>query len=61
MKLKILSYNIHKGFDWGKRNYFLQEVVGQSDKYKEKGLIDTQFEFLADSIWEHYSYARNAL
>ena len=78
MKLKILSYNIHKGFDRGNKNYFLeevkklieasgadivflQEVVGQSNKYKKKGLIDAQFEYLADSIWTHYSYARNAV
>lgn len=78
MKLKILTYNIHKGFDWGKRNYFLadiktlvksskanivflQEVVGESTKYKKKGLIDSQFEFIADSVWSHYSYAQNAI
>ncbi len=78
MKLKILTYNIHKGFDWGKRNYFLseikklvtaskanivfmQEVVGESDRYKKKGLIDSQFEYLADSVWNHYSYAQNAI
>jgi len=78
MKLKILTYNIHKGFDWGKRNYFLediktlvksskanivflQEVVGQSKKYKKKGLIDSQFEYIADSVWSHYSYAQNAI
>jgi endonuclease/exonuclease/phosphatase family metal-dependent hydrolase len=75
MKLKILSYNIHKGYDRGNKNYFLkeikdfiksshadivflQEVVGQ---YKKKGLVDSQFEFLADSIWKHYSYAKNSL
>ncbi|MBC7419201.1 MAG: endonuclease/exonuclease/phosphatase family protein [Bdellovibrio sp.] len=78
MKLKILSYNIHKGFDRGNKNYFLeeikdliknshadivflQEVVGKNEKYKKKGLIDSQFEFLADSIWNHFSYAKNAL
>ncbi len=26
MKLKILTYNIHKGFDWGNKNYFLKEI-----------------------------------
>ena len=78
MKLKILTYNIHKGFDWGKKNYFLedikklvksskanlvflQEVVGESNKYKRKGLVDKQFEFIADSIWSHYSYAQNSI
>jgi endonuclease/exonuclease/phosphatase family metal-dependent hydrolase len=78
MKLKILTYNIHKGFDWGKKNYFLadiknlvkssranivflQEVVGENTKYKKKGMIDSQFEFIADSVWTHYSYAKNAV
>lgn len=78
MILKILTYNIHKGFDWNKKNYFLkeikslvkesnanlvflQEVVGKNDQYKKKGLIDSQFEFLADSLWTHYSYAQNAV
>lgn len=78
MRIKILTYNIHKGFDWGKRNYFLddikklvksskanlvflQEVVGENHRYKEKGLADKQFEVIADSVWTHYSYAKNAI
>lgn len=78
MTLKILSYNIHKGYDWKMQNYFLQdmkdlintsgadivflqEVVGKNDIYKKKGLIDSQFEFLADTVWTHYSYAQNSL
>lgn len=78
MNLKIVTYNIHKGFDWGKRNYylqdikklitsskanivFLQEVVGENHSYKQRGLIDTQFEYFADSIWNHYSYAKNSV
>ena len=78
MRLKILSYNIHKGFDWNNRNYgleemknliksteaevvFLQEVVGENKNLKDKGLIDAQFEFLADEVWPHFSYAQNAL
>ena len=78
MLLKILSYNIHKGFDWKNRNYlikeikefitfsnadivFLQEVVGKNNKLQEQGIIDSQFEYLADQIWPHYSYGRNAV
>ena len=78
MKLKILSYNIHKGYDWRKKNYFLkeikafidgsgadlvflQEVTGQNIKYQKKGLVDAQFEFLADSLWKHFAYAKNAI
>lgn len=78
MKIKILSYNIHKGFDWNNRNYFLkeikdfissaeadivclQEVVGKNSKYKDMGLIDAQFEYLAEELWPHFSYAKNAV
>ena len=78
MKLKILTYNIHKGHDWKNQNYFLaemkefiksthadivflQEVVGKNAKLKTNGKNDVQFEFLADEIWPHYSYAQNAV
>ncbi len=78
MRLKILSYNIHKGFDWNNRKYylqemknlinsseaeivFLQEVVGKNEIFKKKGLVDSQFEYLADELWPHFSYAQNAL
>lgn len=78
MHLKVLSYNIHKGYDWKMQKYFLQdmkelintsaadivflqEVVGKNDDYKRKGLVDSQFEYLADTVWPHYSYAQNAL
>lgn len=78
MKLKILSYNIHKGYDWKNQKYFLQdmrelinsaeadivllqEVVGRNVVYKKRGLIDSQFEYLADTVWSHYSYAKNSL
>ncbi len=77
MHLKILTYNIHKGFDWKNRNYFLkemkafiestqadivflQEVVGKNTKWEGKGKIDDQFEFLADTLWPHSSYGKNA-
>ena len=40
---------------------FLQEVVGKNEKYKDQGLEDSQFEFLAGEIWPHYSYGHNAV
>jgi endonuclease/exonuclease/phosphatase family metal-dependent hydrolase len=78
MLLKILSYNIHKGFDWNNKNYFLQEmkefikqsradivflqeVVGKNSKYVAQGMVDSQFEFLADQLWPHFSYGHNAV
>ncbi len=78
MIIKILSYNIHKGYDWKNKNYFikemkefisnsgadivcLQEVVGKNTKYQDLGLIDSQFEYLADELWPHFSYGDNAV
>lgn len=74
MKIKVVTYNIHKGFTAGGIKYvlktikealkktsadivLLQEVVGQ---HKQRP-TESQFEFLADEIWSHYSYAKNAI
>lgn len=79
-KIKVLSYNIHKGFTIGNRKLviehireairsvdadlvFLQEVVGHntSPKHKINNWPNTaQFEYLADSVWSHYAYGKNA-
>ena len=42
---------------------FLQEVVGHQLAYggEERRGSESQFEFLADSIWSHYAYGRNAI
>jgi endonuclease/exonuclease/phosphatase family metal-dependent hydrolase len=42
---------------------FLQEVVGHHMRYGslQPGDAATQFEFLADSIWSHYAYGKNAI
>jgi endonuclease/exonuclease/phosphatase family metal-dependent hydrolase len=81
MNLKIISYNIHKGFDtFGFRFalhqikealistqadiLFLQEVVGENHKHKKNisnWPTESQFEFLADSVWPHHSYGKNAI
>ena len=80
-RLKVLSYNIHKGFTLGNQNYilnqlrtairfvradlvFLQEVLGKHERHKReiKGWPDhSQFEFLADKIWPHFAYGKNAV
>jgi endonuclease/exonuclease/phosphatase family metal-dependent hydrolase len=81
MRLKILSYNIHKGFNVSNSKLvidqirdtiksveadivFLQEVVGENEQHlqKHKNWPDqSQFEFLADNVWTHYSYGKNAI
>ncbi len=78
MKLNVLTFNIHKGYNWNNQKYvleqirslinqsnsdlvFLQEVTGKNTKHLKKGLIDTQFDFLAKDLWPHYAYAENAM
>ena len=42
---------------------FLQEVVGENKKHKEKfeNWIDNQFEFLAQDLWSEYAYSKHAI
>jgi len=79
--LRILTYNIHKGFSPGNRSFvlhsiksalqstdadviFLQEIQGdhaiRSARYPNWP-DDSQFEFLADKIWPHHAYGKNAI
>lgn len=81
MKLRILSYNIHKGFSPGNQKFvlgkirdalrgmqldiiFLQEVLGAHDEHArnfDDWPLQSQFEFLADQMWPHYAYGKNAI
>ena len=81
MQLRVLTYNIHKGFTTFNREFvleelrtalrsthadlaLLQEVVGHHADHKKtihKWPTRPQFEFLADTVWPHYAYARNAV
>lgn len=81
MKIRVLSYNIHKGFSTSGVDFtlhemkealqslapdlvLLQEVVGENQLHR-KNLknwpTEAQFEFLADSLWQHFSYGKNAI
>lgn len=43
---------------------FLQEVVGENRRHSRKLAewpVDPQLEFLADSIWSHFAYGKNAV
>jgi endonuclease/exonuclease/phosphatase family metal-dependent hydrolase len=81
MKIRILSYNIHKGFTIGNTDFilakirnamrevnadvlFLQEVLGAHDDPRCR-IPDwetaIQFEYLADSVWPHFAYGKNAI
>lgn len=80
MQLKILTYNIHKGFNWRNSQItirkikkaieqtevdlvFLQEIVGENKLLSKENedWIDAQHEYLADSLWNDYAYAKNAV
>jgi endonuclease/exonuclease/phosphatase family metal-dependent hydrolase len=81
MIIKILSYNLHKGFTFANREFvlseirralrethadilFLQEVVGHHSHSKHKipeWETTIQFEYLADSVWSHFAYGKNAV
>ncbi|MDC0598639.1 endonuclease/exonuclease/phosphatase family protein, partial [Gammaproteobacteria bacterium] len=81
MLLRVLTYNIHKGFSMANRRFvlrkirdqlrkldvdlvFLQEVQGEHIQH-EKNISDwpkePQFEFLADQVWSHHAYGKNAI
>ena len=78
--IKVLTYNIHKGFDRYNRDFvlhkikdhlknaevdvvLLQEIQGRH-LYHENQISSwpdvSQFEYLADSIWPHFAYGKNA-
>jgi len=79
--LKILTYNIHKGFTPGNRRFilhniksslhsidadiiFLQETQGEHTTKSsdiKNWPNNTQFEFIADEIWPHHAYGKNAI
>lgn len=81
LELDVLTWNIHKGFTLGGRQFvlhrmrealagsgadvvFLQEAQGRHDVraiLHEDWPAAPQFEVLADTIWPHHAYGRNAI
>lgn len=79
--LKILTYNIHKGFNITNRKFvlhkireilqatnadlaFLQEIHGAHSGHQasREGWPDvSQYEFLAEQLWPHFAYGKNAI
>jgi endonuclease/exonuclease/phosphatase family metal-dependent hydrolase len=79
--IKVLTYNIHKGFSMGNLRFilhdirdslrridadvvFLQEIHGErniSRKRFDDWPNNSQFEFLADEVWPHHAYGKNAI
>jgi len=80
-QLRILTYNIHKGFSADNRHFilhkirealretdadilFLQEMQGEHKEHEQnhKNWPEcSHSEFLAQDIWPHFEYARNAV
>lgn len=75
--LRIATFNIHKGVssfntrlvlskqrDLVRKLHadivFLQEVRGEHERHS-KLTLNSQYEFLADSIWPDYAYGKNAI
>lgn len=83
MEIRVLSYNIHKGFSAANTRFvlsrmkesielvhadlvFLQEVQGHRERKggrrRERDWPrGSQFEFIADRLWPHFAYGRNAV
>ena len=87
--LKVLTYNMHKGFCFYSRRQVLEEIkrairevnadlvflqeirgeesvngeelVGGEGEDGESKEFTSQLEFLADSVWSHYAYGKNAV
>ena len=79
--IKVLTYNIHKGFSATNLRFvlheirnllrhinadivFLQEVHGECNISKNRFADwpnNRQFEFLADQVWHHHAYGKNAI
>lgn len=79
--IKILTYNIHKGFSTSNRHFILhdikeslrlvdadvlllQEIHGEriiSNNRFDDWPNNRQFEFLADQVWPHHAYGKNAI
>ncbi|MCK5395366.1 MAG: endonuclease/exonuclease/phosphatase family protein [Gammaproteobacteria bacterium] len=79
--LKVLTYNIHKGFSTSNLRFILHDIKGslrhidadviflqeiQGDRQISRNRFDdwhnnNQFEFLADEVWQHHAYGKNAI
>jgi endonuclease/exonuclease/phosphatase family metal-dependent hydrolase len=79
--LRVVSYNIHKGFNVGNRHFvlhqirealaeadadvlLLQEMQGEHRGHQlkiENWPEQSQLEFIAEGLWPHYIYGKNAV
>jgi endonuclease/exonuclease/phosphatase family metal-dependent hydrolase len=69
-QLKVLSYNIHKGFNFTNRQLVLDQIKKSVESVGADLLllqevagqpITSQFEFIADRLWPHFAYGKNSV
>ena len=59
--LESIRSSLH---ETGSNLVFLQEVIGENEKHREtisEWPETNQFEYLADTVWDHYAYGKNAI
>lgn len=66
MKIRILSYNVHKGIGWVGKRSTLQELRNEIDILRPdliflQEICGSQFEFLAEEIFPYTSYGKNSI
>jgi len=81
ISIKVLTYNIHKGFSISNRRFVLHDIKGSlrqidadvvflQEVHGERTITNNrfddwpnnrQFEFLADQVWQHHAYGKNAI
>lgn len=66
MNIRILSFNIHKGYGWSARRYtfdqFQQHILkAQEDILFLQEVRGIQFDVLQSDIWPHLTYGKNAV
>jgi endonuclease/exonuclease/phosphatase family metal-dependent hydrolase len=67
VRFRVLSYNIHKGFTLFNRRFVLDAMresirrVGADFVFVQEIAGDRQLEYIADEIWPHFAYGRNAV
>lgn len=66
MKIRILSYNVHKGIGWVGKRSTLQELRLQIDQLKPdliflQEVCGKQSEYLAEELFPYISYGKNSI
>lgn len=66
MKIKVLSFNIHKGMGWHRLRPTLKDIANHirelsPDLIFFQEILGDQAQFLIQDIWPHFCYGKNAV